>query len=31
MLEGKRKLVIFAHHKVMMDGICQSLEQKVCL
>ncbi len=29
MLEGKRKLVLFAHHKVMMEGICQSLEKKV--
>ena len=28
-LEGDRKLLVFAHHRVVMDGICEFLTSKV--
>ena len=29
MMEGGRKLIVFGHHKVVLDAICESLENKV--
>lgn len=30
-LEGDRKLLVFAHHRIVMDGICEFLTSKVDL
>ena len=30
LLEGRRKLVVFAHHRRMIDAICDSLDRRVC-
>ena len=29
LLEGSRKLLVFAHHKVVLDAICDCLHEKV--
>jgi len=29
MMEGGRKLIVFGHHRVVLDAICESLEDKV--
>lgn len=29
MLEGKRKFLVFAHHKIVLDKICELLDEKV--
>ena len=29
MMEGGRKLIVFGHHKVVLDAVCVSLEDKV--
>lgn len=29
LLEGGRKLIVFAHHKVVLDSICEAIDGKV--
>ena len=29
LLEGGRKLIVFAHHKVVLDAICEAIDGKV--
>ena len=29
LLEGGRKLIVFAHHKVVLDAICEATDNKV--
>ena len=29
LLEGGRKLIMFAHHKVVLDAICEAIDGKV--
>ena len=31
LLEGGRKLIVFAHHKVVLDAICEAIDGKVAL
>ena len=29
LLEGDRKLIVFGHHKVVLDAICEAIDGKV--
>ena len=29
LLEGGRKLIVFGHHKVVLDAICEAIDDKV--
>lgn len=31
LLEGGRKLIVFAHHKVVLDALCEAIDGKVDL
>lgn len=31
LLEGEKKIIVFAHHQDMLDALCEACEKKVCL